>query len=207
MVAPFGSRSSERSAPSPRPGELTAVDRHRCAGDERCLLGAQPAHDVSDLARSAEAAHRHRLGGETLGLGAGAFEVMSQDRSRRHDVDADCPVAVVEGGDLGQADDRRLGGDVRREVGHRRDSGDRRHVDDGAAAARQHCRDLVLHAEEGAAHVGADPAVEVVGVDVGERRGRRPIGRVVERCVETPERFEGATYESGHRGLVANVGD
>jgi hypothetical protein len=86
----------------------------------------------------------------------------------------DRPVGVVEGGDLGQPDDRRLGGDVRPRLVIAVTAADRPRVDDGPAAARQHRRDLVLHAEESAAHVRADAAVELVGVDVGEWRGSGP---------------------------------
>ena len=60
-----------------------------------------------------DAAHRHGLAGEALGLGAGPFEVVGEDRPGRHDVHPDAAIGVVEGGDLGQPDDRRLGGDVR----------------------------------------------------------------------------------------------
>ena len=179
---------------------------HGGAGDERRLLRAQPQHDVGDLAGGADAAHRHGLAGEALRLGAGPFEVVGEDRPRRHDVDPDAAIGVVEGGDLGQPDDRRLGGDVRGEVGHRPHAGDRRHVDDRPAAAVEHRRDLVLHAEERATDVGADAAVELVGIDVGERRRHRPVGGVVERGVETAERVDGERHERAHRVVVTDVG-
>ena len=51
----------------------------------------------------------------------------------------------------------------------------------------EHRRDLVLHPEERAAHVRADALVELVGVDVGERRRHRAVGGVVERRVEAAE--------------------
>ena len=51
----------------------------------------------------------------------------------------------------------------------------------------EHRGDLVLHPEEGAAHVGADAAVELVGIEVGQRRRHRAVGGVVERRVEPAE--------------------
>ncbi len=93
-----------------------------------------------------------------------------------------------------------------REVGHGPHAGDRRHVDDGAAAAGEHRRDLELHPEERAADVGADAEVELVGVDVGERRRHRPVGGVVERGVEPAEGVDGELHERAHRVDVTDVG-
>src|SRR5207344_1772352 len=50
---------------------LAAVDRHRDAGDERGVVGAQPQHARRHIGRGPDPPDRHALGGHLLGAFAG----------------------------------------------------------------------------------------------------------------------------------------
>ena len=49
------------------------------------------------------------------------------------------------------------------------------------------------------------PTVELVGIDLRERRRHRPVGGVVERGVETAERVDGERHERAHRVVITDV--
>ena len=117
----------------------------------------------------------------------------------RDDVDPDALVGVVEGGHFGQADDPGLAGHVRGQARHPDHPGQGGHVHDRAASGLQHGADLVLHSEERAPDVRGDPPVELRRVDLGQRRGHRPVGRVVERRVETTVGVQGGLHEGAYR--------
>ena len=69
------------------------------------------------------------------------------DRARRHAVDADTVLPVIDGHGTGEGDHRALGHSVDRQP-PRPQRGDRRHVDDGAAASADHGGDGVLGGQE-----------------------------------------------------------
>ena len=148
--------------------------------------------------RAAHPAHGRGLPGQPLGLRPGGLQVIGQDRAGCHDVDPDALIAIVQGGDLGQAYDPRLARDVRGEVGRPVQAGDGGHVHDRASAGPQHGRDLVLHAEEGAADVRGHAKVEFAGIDVRERRRQRAGAGVVERRIESAERGKGLIHQVAH---------
>jgi hypothetical protein len=131
---------------------------------------------------------------------------MGQDRARRDHVDPDPLIGVVEGGDLGQPDDASFPGHVGGEVGYPGVARQGGHVDDRAAAAAQHRRDLVLHPEERAADVGGDAPVELGRSYVGQRGRPGPVGRVVEGSVQAAVFAQRRLRELAHRSLIADVG-
>src|SRR3546814_12138164 len=68
---------------------------------------------------------------------------------------------------FGQADDAVLGGDVSRQVRCADQAGDRRTIDDRAAAALEHLRNLEPHAVPDTGEIDTDDTVPVLGRAVG----------------------------------------
>src|SRR6266699_49715 len=79
------------------PRGLPAVDRDDGPGDERGLVRAQPEHGLGHLGRGAHPPHRRRHRRRADRLLAGCLDVIGPDRARRHYVDPDALVGVVEG--------------------------------------------------------------------------------------------------------------
>src|SRR6059036_1732647 len=65
---------------------------------------------------------------------------------------------------------------------------------------------IILHAEERAANVGANAAIELGGIDFGEVRRQRAVRGVVEGGVEAPEGADRLSDEVLDRRRVADVG-
>src|SRR6266542_1320719 len=97
---------------------LATVDGDDGAGDVRGKVGTEPKYRVGDLAGLTDPALRGELARLALGLRTGRLEVVGEDRARRQGVDPDALVGIVQGGDLGEADDTGIAGDIAREVGH-----------------------------------------------------------------------------------------
>src|SRR5215471_991399 len=92
--------------------ELSTVDNQGGAGDKRRLVAAEPDDGVGDFVRLTDPPQRHGSGGGLLCLLSGAAQVVGEARAGGDDVDADVVCGVVEGGDLGDAFEPVLGGDV-----------------------------------------------------------------------------------------------
>jgi len=112
---------------------------------------------------------------------------------------------VVERGALRQADDAVLGRAVGGSAGTADQPGERRAVDDRAAALRAHVTRLVLHAGPHAAQVDRGDAVEVLGRLVRRVARRDHDPRVIERHVEAAELPDGALDEGGDLLLVRDL--
>src|SRR3954470_11185297 len=147
-------------------GDRSGVHRHLDPRHERRIVGAQPDDRGGDLLGRAEAAQRLRAQDLLLALGRLARHQRRHDRPRADRVHADPLVGVLDGRVLRQAADAVLARGVRAQEPNGPQAGVRRRVDDGAAARPEHVADLVLHAEERAAQVDGDDAIElgVVGL-------------------------------------------
>jgi hypothetical protein len=105
----------------------------------------EPDDGVGDFVRLTDPPQRHGSGGGLLCLLSGAAQVVGEDRAGGDDVDADVVCGVVEGGDLGDAFEPVLGGDVGGEPTDALQTGRGGHVDDGTAAVLDHGWQFVLH--------------------------------------------------------------
>ena len=106
-----------------------------------------------------------------------------------------------------QVDDRRLGRRVGLRAATAAEAGDRRGVDDAAAAALlDHHPRRVLRPDEHAAHEHGERAVPVVDADLGERPERTADAGVVEQHVETAEALDGGTDQRLDVVLLGDVG-
>lgn len=139
-----------------------------------------------------------------FGKGVRAFvlsHLMGDDGARCDDVHADALVRVVERGDWVSPMIPGLRCDVHREFAEaasRRPTPCSRWRPHRSAASRG----SGLHPEKGAAQVRADAAIELAGVDLGERREPGAVRRVVEGCVEAAEGRQRALDEVLDRGVV-----
>ena len=167
-----------------------AVGPDRLAGDERAVGPGEEQGQAGDVlglrrrratagtsasARARRSALRPRASGVWISPGQ-----MALTRMR-------CG-GQLDGRAVRQVDHRRLGRRVGQRAGAAAEPGDRRGVDDAAAAALlDHHPRRVLDAEEHAAHEDGERAVPVVDADLGERTERAADAGVVEQHVEAAE--------------------
>ena len=113
------------------------------------------------------------------------------ERPRAHAVDADPVACVLDRRDLGQLDDRRLGGAVGRGVRPRREAGDRRRQHDRARLLRAHDRHRGPDAVDGPQDVDAEGALPVLGREVVDAAVRGEHAGVADQHVEAAEALDG----------------
>src|SRR3970040_468302 len=125
---------SLRRALRPRQGGAS-VDDERLPRDVARVIRKEEAHGVADV--PARALHPQHGGAAAPVAGLHAHAALVDhgrvDGPRRHAVHADPVAAVVDCHGACESDDGTLGGGVGRQAA-RSERGDRRHVDDGAAA-------------------------------------------------------------------------
>src|SRR3954451_11422225 len=143
-------------------GDRSGVHRHLDPRHERGVVAAQPDDRGGDLLGRAEAAQRLRAQDLLLALGRLVRHERRHDRPGADGVHPDPLVGVLDGRVLRQAADPVLARGVRAQEPDGAQAGVRGRVDDGATARLEHVADLVLHAEERAAQVDGDHAVELV---------------------------------------------
>ena len=185
-----------------------AVDGDRLAGDERGCVRRQPQHGLRDLLGPTQSTDR--LAGDELALDLRlavreAVDHRSLDHPRAHGVDADVGSRELECRGARQADDPVLAGNVCGNPGEPDQAGDRRAVDDRAAALLLHLCDLVLHAQPHAFEVDRDDAVPVVLRAICGRRLLAFDACVVERAIDAAEGFDRAADRRTHVALLRHV--
>ena len=97
---------------------MAAVDGYRCARDERGLVGAEPKDGGGNLLCPSDPPHGHRRSSLTLRFDPGAFQMVCEDSSRRHDIYPNALVGVIKRSNFSQADDPCLPSDVSRQIGN-----------------------------------------------------------------------------------------
>ena len=107
-------------------------------------------------------------------------------------------------GRLGEGDDARLGGAVDARADRGVHAADRRPVQDGAAAGRDHGPDAVLGPEHDALEVDAHDPVVLLEGEVGQHPARSQAGDV-EHDVDAAERLEGGREHRLDARLVGHV--
>src|SRR5471030_1675289 len=188
---------------------VTAVQQIRLAVDVARLVAAEEQHQVGDVLRRGGALGRH--GGDEAGLGLlvaadDAVQHRRVDRTWRSVVDAHAGSCHFQRGRLGQAVDGMLAGYVQRGARQADLAGDRRDVDDAAAALRNHYRQLIFQAEEDAQHVGVEDGVVVLDGLAGDRAADAFVAGVVDGDVEAAVAGHGRFDELPHVVFLADVG-
>ena len=94
------------------PHDNAAVNAQHSPRYERCRVGGEPKIGISDILRSAEAAHRRMLLHGLTNLLWNSLDHFGRDESRRNGVGADLVSAKFSSPNFGHADDPRFGRDV-----------------------------------------------------------------------------------------------
>src|SRR5471030_445555 len=188
---------------------ITAVQQIRLAVDVARLVAAEEQHQVGDVLRRGGALGRH--GGDEAGFGLliaadDAVQHRRVDRTWRSVVDAHAGSCHFQRGRLGQAVDGMLAGYVQRGARQADLAGDRRDVDDAAAALRNHYRQLIFQAEEDAQHVGVEDGVVVLDGLAGDRAADAFVAGVVDGDVEAAVAGHGRFNQFAHVVFLADVG-
>src|SRR3984957_17958481 len=142
-----------------------AVNDERSTRGERGFVAREEQRHLRDFLGLADAPERRDAVDGALGHGAAALyprDHWSVDGARTDRVDANVVTPVLQRGDLGDRDDASLRRAVRRRIAQADEAGDRRGVDDRAAAILDHLGDGVFHSEPYAAKVDRNNAVEVL---------------------------------------------
>jgi hypothetical protein len=144
-------------------------------------------------------------GAAFVGVAGEAAHHRGVDDAGADGVDADAVGGVVQGGRFGEADEAVLGCGVGGLALEALDAGAGRGVDDRAAAAGQHERDLVLHGDEHATEVDRHQAVPLRRRDRVGRLDRLLDARVVEGDIQAAEALDGRVERRPQLVVVGHV--